>query len=313
MMLNLYLYLSFVQVALGANRYIIDTDSCLGEVFTKLQYCTDAAIARAGLVADVLRPYIQDRNNKPDDRIMKQMTRLFGNDDVSTAYDIFARFDAVRQYVRIDMDSRSEQWKQIRDKSDLEIHCNADYIIPDSSFPEPNIHWIDDIQKLPVRDTDAILEFKGEKSTSQAVTSPARAWKVGEVWPDNVPELITFDPEWIQTAVAKNSIFNSDRVKKAVHPSLRRNIQVKFQRFTDITNIDVLQTLEFTLLHELMHTAVGGLALDMDDDDSYGWVNCRRLKDTNNAESLAFFGLVIDLIQNHKYDVNDKGSLKSIT
>lgn len=60
-------------------------------MFTKIQYYMDTAISKVGLAADLLRPYVQDRNNKPDDRIMEQMTRLFGNDDVSTAYNIFCR------------------------------------------------------------------------------------------------------------------------------------------------------------------------------------------------------------------------------
>lgn len=61
----------------------------MGEVFDQVKFYADAAVNRAGLVADVLRPYIQDANNKPDDRILKQAKRLFGGDDVATAGKLF--------------------------------------------------------------------------------------------------------------------------------------------------------------------------------------------------------------------------------
>lgn len=37
---------------------------------------------------------------------------------------------------------------------------------------------------------------------------------------------------------------------------------------------------------QLMHTAVGAHAIDSDGDGSYGWLNCVRLKDINNAGRL---------------------------
>lgn len=132
-----------------------------------------------------------------------------------------------------------------------EIHCNADYIVEDFKNLEPNINWFDQIQNLPVKDHDGILDLKDEGTSTQAVTSPARAWKEGETWPNNIPELITFSPKYIEEAVKKNMILNTDLVNKAVHPSLIRSIRIKFQRFTDVTNVDVLQTPELVLLHEV--------------------------------------------------------------
>lgn len=61
----------------------------MGAVYDQVKLYADAAIKRAELVADVLRPYIEDPNNKPDDRILKQAKRLFGNDDVATAGTLF--------------------------------------------------------------------------------------------------------------------------------------------------------------------------------------------------------------------------------
>ncbi|KAH7131761.1 hypothetical protein B0J13DRAFT_529737 [Dactylonectria estremocensis] len=95
-----------------------------------------------------------------------------------------------------------------------------------------------------------MLDFKDEGITTQAVTSPARTWKVGETWPDNIPELITLSPKYIKTAVEKNSIFNSDRVKKVVQPSLLKAIKVKFQRYTHAAKVDTLETPELTFIHE---------------------------------------------------------------
>lgn len=58
-------------------------------MFDQVKSYADAAVSRAGLVADVLRPYIQDANNKPDDRILRQAKRLFGGDDIATASKLF--------------------------------------------------------------------------------------------------------------------------------------------------------------------------------------------------------------------------------
>ncbi|KPM42161.1 hypothetical protein AK830_g4434 [Neonectria ditissima] len=216
-----------------------------------VRYYMDTAIAKSGMVADVLSPYVQDPNNKPDDRIMKQMVRLFGKDDVTTAFNIFSHFDPIRHYVWVDMDNRSDAWKQTRDQSDLEVHCDAGYIVPDTSGLEPNIHWHDDVQDLPIVDGRSLLQFQDEATTLVAVTSPALPWKEGETWPSNRPEVVTLHPSYIHKAVEKNMIFNSDRIKKALHPSLLKTIKAKFQRFTHVTKIDVLDTPELTFIHEV--------------------------------------------------------------
>ncbi|KAF7542203.1 hypothetical protein G7Z17_g11792 [Cylindrodendrum hubeiense] len=282
MMLKFYLCLAFVQVVFGANRYVIDSVSCKDDaVNAAVRLYMDNAISKAGLVAKILAPK--------------------------------AHFEPIGKYVYVDIDNRSDAWKQTRDKSDLEIHCNGDYITPLQDSPEPNINWRDEIQGLPVLDDDSILNIKDEKTILVAVTSPARTWKEGETWPDNIPEVITFNPWYIKHAVEKKSIFNSDRIKKALQPSLLKAIKIKFQRYTHAANVDTLDTPELTLIHELTHTALGGLSRDTGGSKSYGWYNCVRLKDVDNADNLAYFALVVDLIQNYKYEVDDKGNLQSFT
>lgn len=58
-------------------------------MFDQVKLYAEAAVNRAGLVADVLRPYVLDANNRPDDRILQQAKRLFGGDDVGTASKLF--------------------------------------------------------------------------------------------------------------------------------------------------------------------------------------------------------------------------------
>lgn len=310
MMLKRFIFLALVQVAFAGNRLVIDKRSCVGAVYDQVKLYADAAIKRAELVADVLRPYIEDPNNKPDDRILKQAKRLFGNDDVATAGTLFAHYDAIRKYVWVDVDNWSTEWKKDRDQFDLQIHCDASHIVPWTGVTEPNVHWEDSVQDTPVEDGAAILDFKDADTTTQGVTSPGKG-KPGEPWQPGSPEVITFKQNYFDTAIEQNAIFDLDHIKKAARTdALARVKMILFLRFRKPAQVDILDTPDFVLLHELTHTVVGGDASDTDGDNSYGWLNCVRLKDIGNAESLAFFALTVDLIQNYGYDVDDKGKLK---
>ncbi|RJE19852.1 hypothetical protein PHISCL_07808 [Aspergillus sclerotialis] len=78
-------------------------------------------------------------------------------------------------------------------------------------------------------------------------------------------------------------------------PSLSRTME-KVGKFLDDplrTPIDVAYTFDATLLHEMTHAIPHEATVDSNEDKSYGWKNCRDLKNvgTKNAESYALFGL----------------------
>ncbi|KAL1860299.1 hypothetical protein Daus18300_009354 [Diaporthe australafricana] len=100
-------------------------------------------------------------------------------------------------------------------------------------------------------------------------------------WPPGSPELITLHPDYLKTIIEKNVLFNTDRINKANKNSLADRIGRKFGLAT--TGADILDTPEATMLHEMMHLKFCGLADDSDGKKSYGWANCVRLKNMDNA------------------------------
>ncbi|KAL8662818.1 MAG: hypothetical protein Q9202_004419 [Teloschistes flavicans] len=64
------------------------------------------------------------------------------------------------------------------------------------------------------------------------------------------------------------------------------------------TAMDALALFDHTMLHELTHTRDAGSTTDVGGDAAYGWKNCVGLKENggfNNADSIAFFGLTLEV------------------
>ncbi|KAF9877523.1 hypothetical protein CkaCkLH20_05223 [Colletotrichum karsti] len=118
--------------------------------------------------------------------------------------------------------------------------------------------------------------------------------------------------------------FSEERVLKAMRPELAKkvddaleNISNTFTRVFGMSyefhsNVDILQTPEVIMLHELMHTHPGGNAVDQPKDKCYLWQNILRIRNEKNADSLAYLGLVIQLITKFNVDVTKEGEVKGI-
>ncbi|KAI1778075.1 hypothetical protein F4818DRAFT_438251 [Hypoxylon cercidicola] len=78
-------------------------------------------------------------------------------------------------------------------------------------------------------------------------------------------------------------------------------------------SMDTMYLLDQTILHEITHTLYAGYAKDVAGGNSYEWKNVRTLSKGStgwqNAESLAFFGLGVDLIR-QGYTVQENGNIK---
>jgi hypothetical protein len=108
------------------------------------------------------------------------------------------------------------------------------------------------VQNLPVPNGAAILDLKDPSSSTNAVASPAEPYEEGQTWPISAPEVVTLHPNYIATAVRDNVLFNDDRINKAVISSLIDRIKSLFNRVTrDLTNIDILDTPESVMMHEV--------------------------------------------------------------
>ncbi|KAI0137643.1 hypothetical protein F4776DRAFT_671034 [Hypoxylon sp. NC0597] len=80
----------------------------------------------------------------------------------------------------------------------------------------------------------------------------------------------------------------------------------------DKTIMDTIFLLEQTMLHEITHTTYAGHAEDIDGGNCYDWKNVIRLSgDENswkNAESLAFFGLAVNMTS-QGYTITQDGDM----
>ncbi|KAI4861724.1 hypothetical protein F4820DRAFT_464439 [Hypoxylon rubiginosum] len=78
-------------------------------------------------------------------------------------------------------------------------------------------------------------------------------------------------------------------------------------------SMDTMFLLDQTILHEITHTTYAGHSRDIDGGNSYTWENVIRLSSNpnawKNAESLAFFGLGVDLIRKG-YTIQKSGNVK---
>lgn len=103
----------YITGALGAWRYVIDKTSCgkcspwnndglpayqatvdLGEAGTPLH---DSIVGYMNTVqqwaheiCDIFAPYINDPNQRPDDRVMRLTSTIFGNNDMATIVDLYS-------------------------------------------------------------------------------------------------------------------------------------------------------------------------------------------------------------------------------
>ncbi|TPX11341.1 uncharacterized protein E0L32_001159 [Thyridium curvatum] len=280
-----------------------------------VKFSMQTALARSTLVANILRPYkTQGASHKPNARIMNQMKQIFGKDDVDTAGTLLGIFERIASFRYKDLDARGEAWKGDRDFLDLEIWCNSDYVI-ELEYGESNVLYHDTVQDMPVENWRTLVKMKHQHDPDlEAVTSPAHHKDPKKQWPVKSPEVITFNPGYIKEVTDKNSIFNADRIRKAEINDLRDRINSHFRRTKKgWTNVDLLETLELVLHHELTHLKHTADTIDVDSPNSYGWLDVLRLKSIKNADNLAYFALVVDLIQNHHYDVDAKGKLVRFT
>lgn len=105
-----------------------------------------------------------------------------------------------------------------------------------------------------MEDGRSLIKLKDPTSSLAAVASPASPRQLGQQWPEGSPEVITFHPSYIETVLRDKVVFDKDRVKKAKTNIVDRIIQ-KFQRVKDdLTSMDILDTPEATMLHEVCDT-----------------------------------------------------------
>ncbi|KAK7956383.1 uncharacterized protein PG986_005605 [Apiospora aurea] len=169
------------------------------------------------------------------------------------------------KYAYHDVDVRTDQsYKDGRDGKDL-IFCNADHIIKDDSRNEKNIHWFDTAQMVPVVDGDPLLSLKDPTSNSvMFVTKDSRSWTKDQGWPEHAPGVIAFHPRILKAYVDKNTRFDSDRVDRALSPTLLDGSRRAHPRLRDFKPVHILRTPEFTMLQEMTHMIV---TVESDNDD----------------------------------------------
>lgn len=120
---------------------------------------------------------------------------------------------------------------------------------------EPNINWKDNVQNLPVKDDDDILDYRSGLTSSIALTKsretdPER----DEPWNPTAPEVITINPLRMKQYKIFKPDFNEERIKKAIDPKLKGTLKLLAPMFVfrrKYTPIDLLDTPALTMFHEV--------------------------------------------------------------
>ncbi|EEU39654.1 uncharacterized protein NECHADRAFT_82052 [Fusarium vanettenii 77-13-4] len=285
MLKKLLFFLGFLQAVIGQQRRIfVDTVSCSNRrTFVAIEESYHSAIRRAGLAIEALRPWAEGGApiNTFDGRIRNVFDLLFGAQNTrGNLLLVFSHLDRLPgiQYMGGDSTSRT-------------MHD-----IPHNHPKEPNIHNWDTVQK---RDFTRLVAGAGMKTPPRSSPfSPSKLYLTAALhgFPGN--------------DVAFGGVrINQASVKAAANPRMHRWLFTHFGGWFErlrVTQIDLLDRLESSMLHELTHTTAGRLADDIELPNSYGWENCRRLQTHRNA---ALFALAVELINQYHYDVNAAGEL----
>ncbi|KAK7953482.1 hypothetical protein PG988_014176 [Apiospora saccharicola] len=130
-------------------------------------------------------------------------------------------------------------------------------------------------------------------------------------WDPKKPEVIVINPQYLRSLQEKGfPRYNDDLINHARLDTARKAAEraagVEIQ-----ASIDLLNTLEITLLHEISHLGTMNWAEDVD-DDCYTWDNAVRLQTCTNAENVALFVVATDLTKNHNLKVTKSGMIEPI-
>ncbi|KAI8718087.1 hypothetical protein NCS52_00886700 [Fusarium sp. LHS14.1] len=317
MLKKLFFFLGFLQAVIGQQRRVfIDTASCSHpRTFAAVEESYFSAIRRAGLAIEALRPWAE--GGAPittfDGRIRNVFDLLFGAQHTrGNLLLVFSHLDRLPDLQYMGGDSTTK-----RTKYDIQIHCDVNHIRPHNHAEEPNIHNWDSVQKRGVEDNSDILELFDPWKPAIAVTCtvPPNDKK----WDPDAPEVIAFNSRKLYLTAALDGFpgndvalggvkINQASVQAAAKPRMLRWLFTHnwwFERLR-VTQIDLLDRLESTMLHELTHATVGRLTTDLQAPNSYGWENCRRIQSHRNA---ALFALAVELINHYHYDVDAAGKL----
>ncbi|KAK8046311.1 hypothetical protein PG996_014375 [Apiospora saccharicola] len=199
------------------------------------------------------------------------------------------------------------------------IVCNANHI-EKAHHDEPNTNNVDTIQNLPVLDGRLVLKIRDGTADSRvmaatsAKTEPMEQDPEGnwiDDWDPKKPEVIVINPQYLRSLQEKGfPRYNDDLINHARLDTARKAAEraagVEIQ-----ASIDLLNTLEITLLHEISHLGTMNWAEDVD-DDCYTWDNAVRLQTCTNAENVALFVVATDLTKNHNLKVTKSGMIEPI-
>ncbi|KAF4946653.1 hypothetical protein FSARC_14143 [Fusarium sarcochroum] len=211
------------------------------------------------------------------------------------------------------------EWESERNQFDVEIHCDVKRIVENKEYPEHNTPYVDEVQKAPVeKDSDMFL-FKRGLTLSVAITSSRETTGEGHVWKPESPEVITINPLRMWQYKKTKPVFNEQWIEKAAHPRMIRWIkttvpELLFSR--KWKQVDLLDTPALTIFHEMTHLESVARSNDGSGDnvDCYGWVKilANRFLGFRTADNLAYFAMLVDLIQNYGYDVEESGEIFKI-
>ncbi|KAJ3532556.1 hypothetical protein NM208_g8262 [Fusarium decemcellulare] len=307
--LIVFLFLVLHAFAVEENYRYMVSPGC-GEDGTQLiREWMEQVISWAQMGADVLGTDISD------ERIRTQFERIFRSTEnvkyVKGYYQNLARFTRYeRSY---------QEWESERNQYDVEIHCDVDRIVKNTRYPEYNTPYVDMVQEAPIEEDSDMFNFKRGLTTSVAITSSRETTDETHVWKIHSPEVITINPLRMWQYKKTRPQFNEKYIQKAAHPKMIRWVKTKVPELVfsrTWKQVDLLDTPALTLFHEMTHLMSVARSNDGSGDnaDCYGWVKilANKFLGFRTADSLAYFVLLVDLIENYRYDVEESGDIYKI-
>ncbi|RDL35222.1 uncharacterized protein BP5553_07153 [Venustampulla echinocandica] len=254
----------------------------------------------------------------PRDKHVDALVKVvFGSDDAKAA-DAAQRLEAI-QWLDIFSTSRPTAYNVI-------LYCSTDritdYIGRDPENKGKKIGYEDPDRNARVKGGALMDDCRSENHNGDASTRAltinlgSKKDKDGKDQRERIADTIQLCPWYLRKLAGPPPSYDTpdELVKKAADVKAK-NLLAKFNaklNHETATPIDSLAGFEHVLLHEMTHSAIAGYSDDTPAGKCYGWKHSVKCQKSENADSLAYFALAVELVLHRGYTVNKDGTLQKL-
>ncbi|KAH7403779.1 hypothetical protein BKA64DRAFT_460635 [Cadophora sp. MPI-SDFR-AT-0126] len=249
----------------------------------------------------------------PRNQNIEVLIKLLFGEDQNTIEDARVRLESI-QFMDVFNSNRPDPY-------DVIIYCTTDRITDTKDKKGVRDGYRDpdrknDVEGFANMDNCRDENHQGDASTRALTINKGKKTENGKPTREVDPDTIQLCPWFLKQIAGPPPTYEvtDDLVKKAAAMKAKSLLKKFVSKLSNevATPVDSLAGFEHVLLHEMMHSATALYADDKPDKRCYGWKHCGKCKRSDNADSLAYFALAVELAYYRSYTVNKDGTLQKI-